>query len=316
MILTGNVMINCMHLEAAGNVIVSKETESKGKRVALIKLSNAMKSDGALVIVQLGHAGRQTAATINPSPYSSTTVSCRMAQTAYGKPKPMTAEEIQKEVIDRFVYVAKEKELSPESKFVIGIKMNSADSEMGKLNNVQFLATRFEELGFNFIKLSGGSYENWQLIHKKETTKKREVISLSALLHLSLYSRRSFYFPRKILEGRVKSAVYNHFDQDFNSALILAQTQMRQLEATRWTQSYRDPCYRLIDFSDDKEAQNFRCALAWYLIASMESEFFLKDPYDKFFNYDSKKNYNTWFNRFFMTIVDDASQRIQIRLIP
>ncbi|KAI6170017.1 Oxidored-FMN domain-containing protein [Aphelenchoides besseyi] len=279
MILTGNVMINCMHLEAAGNVIVSKETESKGKRVALIKLSNAMKSDGALVIVQLGHAGRQTAATINPSPYSSTTVSCRMAQTAYGKPKPMTAEEIQKEVIDRFVYVAKEKELSPESKFVIGIKMNSADSEMGKLNNVQFLATRFEELGFNFIKLSGD-------------------------------------FPRKILEGRVKSAVYNHFDQDFNSALILAQTQMRQLEATRWTQSYRDPCYRLIDFSDDKEAQNFRCALAWYLIASMESEFFLKDPYDKFFNYDSKKNYNTWFNRFFMTIVDDASQRIQIRLIP
>ncbi|KAI6195761.1 hypothetical protein M3Y94_01025900 [Aphelenchoides besseyi] len=392
MILTGNIMIDHLHLEAAGNVIVSKETESKEKRVALIELANAMKSDGALAIVQLGHAGRQTPATINSTPFSSTTVGCRMARTAYGNPKPLTVEEIQTEVVDRFVYAAKElhatgfdgiqihgahgylltqflsakindrtdeyggsvqnrvriveeiyrairKELPPESKFVIGIKMNSADAEMGKLEDVQFLARRFEELGFDFIELSGGSYENWQLIHKKETTKKREAFFLECssalkpvLTKTVLYLTGGFRtvpamakaierkevdgigiarpaaaepdFPKKILEDRVKSAVYNHFDQDFNSALTLAQTQMRQLGANKWTQSFDNPCYGLTDFSDDKEAQNFRCGLAWHLIASMKSEFFLKRPYDKFFNYDSKTNYNTWFTRFFMAIVD------------
>ncbi|KAI6171683.1 hypothetical protein M3Y98_00889400 [Aphelenchoides besseyi] len=410
MILTGNVIIDDRHLEAAGNVIVSKETESKEKRAKLVELSNAMKSDGALAIVQLGHAGRQTPVTINPTPYSSTALGCRIVRTAYGKPKPLTIQEIQTEVVDRFVYAAKElqaagfdgielhgahgylltqflsakindrtdeyggsvqnrvriveeiyrairlvqairilnrlfrKELPPESKFVIGIKMNSADAEMGKLDDVQFLARRFEEIGFDFIELSGGSYENFQLIHKKETTKRREAFFIECssavkpvLTKTVLYLTGGFRtvpamakaierkevdgigiarpaaaepdFPKKILEGRVKSAVYNHFDQDFGNGMILAQTQMRQLGATKWTQSFDDPCYGVTDFSNDKEAQNFRYGLSWHLISSMKSEFFSKVPFDKPFNYNPKRKYDTWFARFFMAIMAVMAHR-------
>jgi 2,4-dienoyl-CoA reductase-like NADH-dependent reductase (Old Yellow Enzyme family) len=36
----------------------------------------------------------------------------------------------------------------------------------------------FQELGFDFIELSGGTYENWQLIHSRESTKAREAFFL------------------------------------------------------------------------------------------------------------------------------------------
>ncbi|KAI6195639.1 Oxidored-FMN domain-containing protein [Aphelenchoides besseyi] len=395
MILTGNVIIDDRHLEAAGNVIVSKETESKEKRAKLTALANAMKSDGALAIVQLGHAGRQTPATINPTPFSSTAVGCRIVRTAYGKPKPLTVEEIQTEVVDRFVYAAKElhaagfdgiqlhgahgylltqflsakindrtdeyggsvqnrvriveeiyrairlvlatgilnlsfrKELPPESKFVIGIKMNSADAEMGKLDDVQFLARRFEELGFDFIELSGGSYENFQLIHKKETTKRREAFFLECssavkpvLTKTILYLTGGFRtvpamakaierkevdgigiarpaaaepdFPRKILEGRVKSAVYNHFDQDFGTAMLQAQTQMRQAGSTEWN---GDPCHGISDFSRQKEAENFEHGMTLHLLAAMKSEFIQRRPFDQPFDYEPGKKYDCWLSR-------------------
>ncbi|KAI6195626.1 hypothetical protein M3Y94_01009300 [Aphelenchoides besseyi] len=397
MILTGNIMIDHLHLEGPGNVIVSKETESRDKRQKLTAMARAMKDDGALAIVQLNHGGRQTPDTINPTPFSSTDVGIKRTKTAYGKPKRLSREEIRTQVVDRFVYAAKElhaagfdgieihgahgylltqflsakindrtdeyggsvqnrvriveeiyrairKELPPESKFVIGIKMNSADAEMGKLDDVQFLARRFEELGFDFIELSGGSYENFQLIHKKETTKRREAFFLECssavkpvLTKTILYLTGGFRtvpamakaierkevdgigiarpaaaepdFPRKILEGRVKSAVYNHFDQDFGNGMILAQTQMRQLGATKWTQSFDDPCYGVTDFSSEKEAQNFRYGLSWHLISSMKSEFFSKVPFDKPFNYDPKKKYDTWFARFFMAFMAAMARR-------
>lgn len=52
LILTGNFIVDHKHLEAAGNVILSKETESPLKHEQLSKLAQAAKSDGALAIVQ------------------------------------------------------------------------------------------------------------------------------------------------------------------------------------------------------------------------------------------------------------------------
>lgn len=51
-ILTGNVMIDHRHLEAAGNVILSEDTESNKKSEQLKKVAEAAKSDGSLAIVQ------------------------------------------------------------------------------------------------------------------------------------------------------------------------------------------------------------------------------------------------------------------------
>lgn len=97
------------HLEAPGNVIVAKENESEKRRKLLQRYAAAAKSDGALAIAQLSHAGRQTAVTVNPRPYSASDVQLTkvMRGDSFGKPVPLTLEQIKTEVIDRFVYTAK-----------------------------------------------------------------------------------------------------------------------------------------------------------------------------------------------------------------
>jgi 2,4-dienoyl-CoA reductase-like NADH-dependent reductase (Old Yellow Enzyme family) len=52
LIVTGNVLLDHRHLEAAGNVILSEETKSSKKTKQLKKMAEAAKSDGALAVVQ------------------------------------------------------------------------------------------------------------------------------------------------------------------------------------------------------------------------------------------------------------------------
>lgn len=65
--------------------------------------------DGGLAIAQLSHAGRQTPYVLNPTPFSASNVQLQVKRRGmgFGNPKELTLEEIQTEVIDRFVYAAK-----------------------------------------------------------------------------------------------------------------------------------------------------------------------------------------------------------------
>lgn len=89
--------------------MVAKEIDTTHRRKQLARLAAAAKSDGALALVQLSHAGRQTPASVNPHPFSSSDVQLtqKLRGASYGKPIALTTEQVKTEVIDRFVFAAK-----------------------------------------------------------------------------------------------------------------------------------------------------------------------------------------------------------------
>ncbi|EPB70085.1 oxidoreductase, FAD/FMN-binding protein [Ancylostoma ceylanicum] len=107
MILTGNVMVDPRNLESAGNPIICKENDSPQLRKAFSKLASISKEDGAFVVAQISHAGRQTPLAVNEHPYSCSDVQLVSEVVKTGKPIPLALDQIKTEVIDRFVYAAK-----------------------------------------------------------------------------------------------------------------------------------------------------------------------------------------------------------------
>ncbi|CAD5205903.1 unnamed protein product [Bursaphelenchus okinawaensis] len=107
-VLTGNIMIDHRHLETAGNHVVSQESWSEEKAKLFKQLATNIKQDGTLAIPQIGHAGRQTPASVNPTPLAPSDVQLNVGKggNTYGPPIAMTLEQIQTEVIDRFVFTA------------------------------------------------------------------------------------------------------------------------------------------------------------------------------------------------------------------
>ncbi|KHJ86621.1 oxidoreductase, FAD/FMN-binding protein [Oesophagostomum dentatum] len=100
-------MVDPRHLESAGNPIMCKENDSSLLRRAFSALARVSKKDGALVIVQLSHAGRQTPISVNDHPFSCSDVPLESCMIKAGEPIPLGLDQIKAEVIDRFVYAAK-----------------------------------------------------------------------------------------------------------------------------------------------------------------------------------------------------------------
>ncbi|KAI6184741.1 NADH oxidase [Aphelenchoides bicaudatus] len=110
MLLSGNIPVDFYHLESAGNVFIDERFETPERQQKIGDLAKAMKSGGdGLAIAQLSHAGRQTPFILNPTPFSASDVQLEVKRRGmgFGTPKALTLEEIQTEVIDRFVYAAK-----------------------------------------------------------------------------------------------------------------------------------------------------------------------------------------------------------------
>ncbi|AFO93472.1 NADH:flavin oxidoreductase/NADH oxidase family protein (plasmid) [Phaeobacter inhibens] len=87
-LITGNTPVDRMHLEHAGNFVLDANSDM-GK---VAELAKAGKSGGAAVLCQLSHAGRQTPEIVNPHPTSISDV--RLDLPGYGKPAPLTEEQI------------------------------------------------------------------------------------------------------------------------------------------------------------------------------------------------------------------------------
>ncbi|VDM77277.1 unnamed protein product [Strongylus vulgaris] len=100
-------MVEPRNLENAGNAIICRENDSPQLREALSKLAEVSKQDGALILAQLSHAGRQTPFTVNEYPYSSSDVQLNSSIIDGGKPVPLALDQLKTEVIDRFVFAAK-----------------------------------------------------------------------------------------------------------------------------------------------------------------------------------------------------------------
>ncbi|MGH1452014.1 MAG: NADH:flavin oxidoreductase/NADH oxidase family protein [Paracoccaceae bacterium] len=104
MLITGNVMIDRQHLENAGNICIDGPQDDSAMN-ALRAVSAAGKSAGAVMVMQLNHAGRQVPRAINPHPKSASDVALVLGK-RFAKPTPMSGGEVE-DVIARFVHGAR-----------------------------------------------------------------------------------------------------------------------------------------------------------------------------------------------------------------
>uniref|UniRef100_A0A0N4ZZY3 Oxidored_FMN domain-containing protein n=1 Tax=Parastrongyloides trichosuri TaxID=131310 RepID=A0A0N4ZZY3_PARTI len=348
-ILTGNVQVDENNLESAGNVIIEKHLDTPKRREMFKKLAAAGKSDGALMLVQLGHAGRQTPYAINKTPYSSSDIQLGEGPKKwlkFGKPVALTKEEIKTMVIDKMAYAAQycyecgfdgveihgahgyllaqflsnttnkrtdeyggsvenkskiiievyneiRRRIPAETGFVVGIKLNSVEFQNEGLSTDEAVqvAKKIDEVGFDFIELSGGTYEKWNM--ESPSSSKREgyfeVFSKSikmsvenAMIILTggfrtvegMVSSIEFGatdgiglgrpitgepdLPKKILDKKVTSASLNLLEpKGFDVSLMCCSSQMIQMSSKPMKECNSDPCNGIMDASNPVIADKF-----------------------------------------------------------
>ncbi|KAK5115271.1 hypothetical protein LTR62_001471 [Meristemomyces frigidus] len=318
LMLTGNIMIEYDHLEAAGNPIIPRGSEYSGERFEAFKqMAYEGKKHGMLMVGQVSHPGRQVSDSIQKKPISASDVQLEgnvMGMT-FAKPRPATDEDI-KNIIEGFAHSAEYMEkagydgielhgahgyllaqfLSPTTNnrtdkyggslanrarlileiaeevrkrtspsFILGIKLNSVEFQDKGFNpeEAKQLCTLLEKEKFDFVELSGGTYESLAFVHKRESTKHREAFFMEfadsiapALTKTKTYVTGGFktvgamtkalkivdgiglarpvcqepHFCRDVLAGKVTGAVKMALDDsDFGLTNLAAGTQIRQL---------------------------------------------------------------------------------------
>ncbi|KAJ4127077.1 hypothetical protein NW768_008700 [Fusarium equiseti] len=107
-ILTSNVIIDGMNLEAPGNLTIPAEEPFEGRRFDGFKeLATEAKKTGNLLIAQVSHAGRQVEEWVQPNPISASDVQLVSSSPGktYGVPRPATKEDIAN-IINGFAHAA------------------------------------------------------------------------------------------------------------------------------------------------------------------------------------------------------------------
>ncbi|KAJ5545913.1 hypothetical protein N7494_003498 [Penicillium frequentans] len=262
--LTGNVMIDPGHLEAAGNPIIPRHAPFSGERFERFQeLAAGAKAQGSLIVAQVGHPGRQTPEYLQPNTISASAVPMKADNLGmtFATPRAATEEDIAG-VIEGFAHAAEyldkagfdglelhgahgyllsqflspttnhrtdryggslenrmrlivevreaiAKRVSPD--FIVGIKINSVEfQEKGfQPEEAKELCKTLEDNKFDFVELSGGTYENWPLSDaKRASTVGREAFFLQfAKLIVPGLTKTKTYVTggMKTVEGMVKA---------------------------------------------------------------------------------------------------------------
>ena len=152
-----------------------------------------------------------------------------------------------------------------ESGFVIGIKINSVEFQEGgfSTDDARQLCELLEQNEFDFVELSGGTYQSLAFSHKKESTKRREAFFLEfadsiapGLKKTKVYVTGGLrtvkgmvdalktvdgvglarpvcqepYFCKDVLQGKITGVIDQQLDQNnFGLTNVAAGTQMRQV---------------------------------------------------------------------------------------
>ncbi|KAH6642032.1 hypothetical protein C7974DRAFT_408625 [Boeremia exigua] len=318
LILSGNIMIEYDHLEAAGNPIIPRGSEFSGERFEAFKeMATEATKHGSLFVGQVSHPGRQVESRIQKNPVSASDIQLKgdvMGMT-FEQPRAATDEDIAN-IIEGFAHAAEYLEkagysgiqlhgahgyliaqfLSPTTNhrtdkyggsienrarliveitnairarvspsFIVGIKLNSVEFQDKGFNpdEAKQICSILEANGFDFVELSGGTYEKLAFGHQRESTRKREGFFLEfAETIVPVLSKTKTYItggfktvgamvsaldtvdgvglarplaqePRlckDILEGRVAGAIKQAIDDnDFGMTNVAAGTQMRQV---------------------------------------------------------------------------------------
>ncbi|KAF2154191.1 FMN-linked oxidoreductase [Myriangium duriaei CBS 260.36] len=163
------------------------------------------------------------------------------------------------------IEIAKAVRTRVSSNFIVGIKLNSVEfQDQGfSPDDAKKLCSMLETNKFDFVELSGGTYENLAFKHKRDSTKKREAFFLEfaeqiapVLKQTKTYVTGGFktagamvkaldvvdgvglarpacqepHLPADILGGKVKGAIKLRLDDsDFGLTNVAAGTQIRQL---------------------------------------------------------------------------------------
>ncbi|EUC32653.1 hypothetical protein COCCADRAFT_98193 [Bipolaris zeicola 26-R-13] len=107
-ILTGNIMIEYDHLEAAGNPIIPRDAKFEGERFEMFKeIATQGKKHGSLMVGQVSHPGRQVSDDIQKNPISASDVQLtgNPMGLSFAKPRAATEEDI-KNIINGFAHAA------------------------------------------------------------------------------------------------------------------------------------------------------------------------------------------------------------------
>ena len=95
LLISGNIMVDRLHLESAGNVALTDERH----RTAFQLWTAAARSGGSHFWAQISHPGRQTSRFINAHPVSASDVGLS-DRLLYARPRPLSAEEIEAIIAD------------------------------------------------------------------------------------------------------------------------------------------------------------------------------------------------------------------------
>ncbi|KAK0713372.1 hypothetical protein B0T26DRAFT_363504 [Lasiosphaeria miniovina] len=258
-VITGNILIDHDHIEAAGNMIVPVDAALAGPRFGgFRRLAAATKeNNGALCIGQLNHPGRQCLASIQPDPVSASDVqlTATMFGSGFAKPHPASLAEL-RAITAAFVHAAVFLEaagfdgvqlhaahgyllaqflsattnrrsdaygcssLADRARlvtdiaagirgatrpgFVLGIKINSVEWQAGGLAPAEAadLCALLEAHAFDFVELSGGTYEDMGLRHRRPSTRAREAFFLDFAEAIAPRLART----RAVVTGGLRSA--------------------------------------------------------------------------------------------------------------
>ncbi|KAE9552548.1 hypothetical protein FO519_004245 [Halicephalobus sp. NKZ332] len=186
------------------------------------------------------------------------------------------------------IHEAIRKLVPPETGFVVGIKLNSVEfqNEGMTTDEAVEVAKILDEAGFDFIELSGGTYEFFIMRHVKESTRKREAFyfefakkikpavkkaivyltgglrtapaMVSAIeervtdgLGLGRPSTQEFDTPKKMIFDNVQSCPLWPFDpENFLAGTPTCQIQMVQAGKKTLSESNNDVNDGLLDLSD------------------------------------------------------------------
>lgn len=100
-LVTGNVQVDRRFLERPGNVVI----DQNGGLEELKAFAAAGTANNTLLLMQIGHAGRQTPRRVNPQPVAPSEIPLALPDSAFGRPRALSSAEVE-DVVERFAHVA------------------------------------------------------------------------------------------------------------------------------------------------------------------------------------------------------------------
>ncbi|KAI1089325.1 hypothetical protein F5B19DRAFT_485327 [Rostrohypoxylon terebratum] len=209
-----------------GDGIITPECPPSGPRFeAFQELATGAKAHGSLILGQVNHPGRQLYAKFKKDTISASAIQIQTSN--------QRTDEYGGSIENRMrivVEVAKEIKKRTESGFILGIKLNSVEFQEKGIRpaEAKVMCEKLQDLGFDFVELSGGNHEDMGYGSKKESTRKREAYFLEFVRDIVPHLSKT---KNDILAGKVTGAIRPRdvLLNDVAGHLAAAGAQMRQI---------------------------------------------------------------------------------------